>query len=736
MPRSPEISGPRDFKVNVLVRDVEVTAVVDLENSAFNGAPAEIAFYLISDNKPVWRGSYSASTHALFVIETPGTYTVKAFVRTGDHKLSRHSEPFTITHETLQASTISGDRITENLRFAPLDYPHQDFALVSFRKQPNGIGLIQSQLDELGMNAQRWGNAHEPIYAIAPKKVQNSEVLFSGMTRTSTRFVFGDQDIEGTDPADYLDNVGDFTVATRQPWGATISTDYFGVGKIYYYCSTRVTCVSNRYHLLLLLLNSIGEPLCLDRVKARATLQAVNQPFTQNFSTGMEVAGCEIVRPGHMVHMSGVDLEFVETGISRVLSEPTDQELSPDYYWRQIKAAGEEIVSNLRVSLEHPAFDNIRVDVTGGLDARLLFTALARHQDFRDKIHIHTADVAGSPHDLEISLALTREAGFNYDTLPRETNPVSLSTSLLENISYNLGSYYGIRAESRRSRLPNTLRINGFYGEACARPYFARLIFGKDSEHLSPGDFSQRYIGSIADTELPLPRQDELTSLFRNEIEALPGHTAADRMDAFYIAYRNGLHCSDRWLNHTLAPGWGPLQSKELFELKWKSLNTLKNIKVQVDLTEYLNAELAQLPIGRTKDNADRHALDPKYPSALADVEALLNVSEEDHARYQQASKIRGSKVLRIPTCEAQPIEIENKTFDKVSSEGIKVAINSLTEDFDVLSDNESETLKRYVETHFVGVSRPSHRGIVIANKILSLYHQCKLVATQVENRD
>src|SRR5699024_7527695 len=150
----------------------------------------------------------------------------------------------------------------------------------------------------------------------------------------------------------------------------------------------------------------------------------------------------------------------------------------------KIRSAGEEIVENLRVSLEHPTFESVRVDLTGGLDARLLFTALAQLQDYKEKIHIHTADVAGSPHDLVISRALTRETGFNYDTLPRETRPIASTTSLLENISYNLGSYYGIRPESRRSRLRNTLRINGFYGEACARPYFARLVFGRDSEQL------------------------------------------------------------------------------------------------------------------------------------------------------------------------------------------------------------------------------------------------------------
>src|SRR5699024_8422901 len=135
-----------------------------------------------------------------------------------------------------------------------------------------------------------WGTFAEPIYAVSSTSNKGSDVLFSGMTRTKDRFIFGQRDLGEIDPRDYCDNIGDFTVAVRHPWGAEISTDYLGVGQIYYYSSARVTCVSNRYHLLLLLLTSVGEPLAVDRTKARATLQAVNQPFTQNFSTGMEVS--------------------------------------------------------------------------------------------------------------------------------------------------------------------------------------------------------------------------------------------------------------------------------------------------------------------------------------------------------------------------------------------------------------------------------------------------------------
>lgn len=723
-----------EFAVSVSIANARVAAIVDLlHEDQFGEATLEFAFYLMRDNIPVWRGSYTSSNRASFLVESAGTYNVKAFVRVGDSKQSRRSKSFIISPRAVEADNFASSQVPKILPFAPLDYPHQDFGLVSASDKTEPLDLLHESLDELGMWAQQWGPDVAPIYAVTTKNNDPKDVVFSGMTRTKDKFIFGQKDLAEVDPCDYLDNVGDFTVAVRHPWGAEISTDYFGVGQLYYYSSSRVTCVSNRYHLLLQLLTAVGEHLTIDRVKARAMLQAVNQPFTQNFSTGMEVAGCKTVRPGNMLRLRGQSLELVETALAQVLAEPTDQEPSSEYYWDEIRSAGDEIVDNLKVALDHTAFSHVRVDLTGGLDARLLFTALSRLQSYEHKVHIHTADVAGSPHDLNISLALTKQAGFNYDTIPRETMPVSSIASVLENISYNLGSYYGIRPESRRSRLPDTLRINGFYGEVSARPYFARLIFGRETEHLAPGDFGHKYVESIGSDELPLGRRDEITSLFRDELDSLPGVTAADKMDVFYLAYRNGLHCSDRWLNHTLAPGWGPLQSKELFELKWRTFNTLKSIKVQVDVTEHLNSELARLPIGRTKDNADRNALDSKYPSSQVKIDSLLHVSDHDYVRYRKAAKTRGSEIRRIPPSDAQIIEIENENFDHVQNETLIRAIKSLEEEYNVLSKSEAETLKRYVTAHVAGVTRPQHRGVVITNKILSLYYQCALVDSEPE---
>src|SRR5699024_4065530 len=141
---------------------------------------------------------------------------------------------------------------------------------------------------------------------------------------------------------------------------------------------------------------------------------------------------------------------------------------SPLEYKESVERASEEIVSNLRVALTHPRFEAVRVDLTGGMDARLIFAALTHLTEFNAKVGLQTSYVPSSPDDLKISLALTRNYPFGYDEIPRVVRDQSMPESVLPAQSMNLGAYYGIRPERVRSKLQNTLRINGFYGEVTA----------------------------------------------------------------------------------------------------------------------------------------------------------------------------------------------------------------------------------------------------------------------------
>lgn len=718
------------FQVNAHTSGAQVEA--DVTFDAPFPPELEVAFYLMRDRSPVWRGRYGHELSTTFEVEEAGTYIVKAFAKLHGEKHTQVSAPIVVSESALLEARDLERRIPSSLPYTPLDYPHQDFALLALPEAMREVQLskLQHEVNDMGLKLGQWSTTDSSIEVVATPAVwaENRSSLFSGLARTADRLVFGANDLEANSTEEVYESIGDFTLATRQEWGVEVRTDYFGIGRLYTYQSANLICISNRYHLLLKLILAADEKLAINRIKARANLQAVNQPFTQNFSTDMDVQGCKTVPPGSILELQGFDLKLRASAIATVLNEPTNQEIDEEQYTTQLNKAADEIVDNLRIAIDHPQFDAVRVDLTGGMDARLVFAALSRLDPNRDRVQIHTADVSGSPSDLPISLALTSKAGFEYDSLPRKTSPIASIDSTLENLSFHMGSYFGLRPETARTRLPRTLRVNGFYGEISARPYFARQIFGKPAEAMDSGDFCRFYVDSINHTQRPLSRNDELYTLLRQEFEELPGNLPAEKLDAFYLYYRNGLHCSDRWLNHVLAPGWGPLQSKELFSLKWKTFTRSKDVRLQMDITELLDSDLALLPIGRKKDNIDRASLDSRYHVPQGDLAELLDLSTSDHVRYEKARELRSAATTKLAGSMPQPVAVKNARFNHTYESWLYDAVSALHNDYEVISSREADQLRSYLKKNFnPSVSTPTKNGFILGNKILSVYYQCTI---------
>src|SRR5699024_1205965 len=313
-------------------------------------------------------------------------------------------------------------RWPDQLPYTQLDYPHQDFAVVSSSEShiAEVEGLKQMSVS-LGLTLETWTTQSERLAVIRGHRRSESHenFIFSGMAKGRDRLVFGQDEIELYEKPEITESVGDFVSVTNDNHAISIETDYFGIGKVFYYSDGKFACASNRYHLLLLTLKSLDIELSFDRVKARSNLQAVNQPFTQNFSSRMDVRNCYVLPVDQNLTIARGSLNFVDSEIRAVLDGPSDAVPSPLEYKESVERASEEIVSNLRVALTHPRFESVRVDLTGGMDARLIFAALTHLTEFNAKVGVHTADVPSSPNDLKISLALTRNYPFGYDEIPR-----------------------------------------------------------------------------------------------------------------------------------------------------------------------------------------------------------------------------------------------------------------------------------------------------------------------------
>lgn len=759
--RPPEKTGGamnrNSFDVKIAALGDEVRARVDVLNDiTFSTSGTEYAFYLLKDQEIVSRTGYQDGNAIVFRPEDDGNYAVKAFISTPAGKIGVRSEVIRFTAPSpsapapdaaaspvaeLEALLAAGGRdagaaVTDPLPplpYTPLDYPHDDYMVIQRDAQlPNTD--FDDLLKDTGLKLSRWSSSpgYETLVLATPRQTKQNECpkfLFSGLTRTSDRFIFGRYDLQSQDTSQIDESIGDFSLVTFDGSSVHVSTDYFGISKIYYYSGNGISAVSNRYHLLILGLKASDVSLKLNRDKVLANIEANTQVFTQNFVHEMDIEGCFQLPSDRALVMNETRITAVESELARDLAR---RDLPRETYEASIRAAAAEVIDNLRIVLEHPRFDHVRVDLTGGMDARIIFAALTHLTDYRDKISIHTADSAATPEDLGISLMLTKACEFQYDVVPRVISPERLSDSLQQIQSIHLGGYYGHKPKSSVQEMPRTLRTNGFYGEITARPYYARLLFGRPLESAGARDYAVRHVSRIPRDRRPFSRAPQLEELFASALESLPGDSTAEIYDMHYLFFRNGYHCSDKWFNQTLAPGWGPLQSKLLFKLKHATFHEFKSIKVQLDITDELNINVSRLPYGRAKDNQQR--------SEMIASGALLkegpdnshldftHISSEDMARYSASESVRSKRTTRSRTADDQAIRADNAAFPefwRILFYRSVIKFCDLVE----LDDYERAELCAYaLEAAQSSGDLPDTRTNLLLNKLLSACHQADII--------
>ncbi|MDJ1465805.1 hypothetical protein [Nitratireductor sp. GZWM139] len=595
-----------------------------------------------------------------------------------------------------------------DLKFAKLPYPHLDFALVSAKPE-----LFEDLADRLGLICSGAGSLQEhAVLSSRPGKDLGDEtVYFSGSTRTEDRFIFGEEDLNHADLDEISDQVGDYTLL-RVGKNITATTDFFGVGKFYRYDDGNFFAISNRYHLLILCIKQLNRPIKLNVKKLRATLTAANQPFVQNFSREMSVVGIECLLAGTRVVVKEKSIVYEEAGLLELLrcGETTVQD-----YPTSVRLAAEEIIDNLRVALESKRFEYVRVDVTAGLDARMVVGALSHFPQYRDRIRLHTADVINSPRDLEVSLALSEIIGFEYDDIARTYTRCLLEDSLIDLISLDLDTYFGRRPVSVQAKLNDSLRISGFYGEICARPYYARLLFGNWKPSQNLGKLVERIVKGIPKTHRMSELDHDLHAILTEELSRLPGSSDLEKWDLHYLFYRNGLHCSDKWLNQTIGPSWGPLQSKEMFKLKLKMFDD-ESIKLQLDVTAALNPEAARYPYGRPRDNDEREKLQSRLERA--DLDFITGDLCVDRTKYDESKRVANGKITRVPHPEPDRITNKNKNFPAKFKAFTLAALERLIDTGLIEESSQGRELRSLVAD--IDEQAPMQvANVVICNKII-----------------
>lgn len=275
---------------------------------------------------------------------------------------------------------------------------------------------------------------------------------------------------------DIVDTTGEFHILKLDYDSMRFSADHFGIQQIVYFDNGSTFVAATSYHLLLKAVYALALPLEVDNDRSRRILNE-SRVFHSRVSIDMKHCAVlaiyehiEITRDGPRIVMS----EMHDTLYKRA-------EYSEERYAKLITQARDEIVRNMQMVFECDTFEAVVVDLSGGMDSRLLYAActLLPQTLVRRKIQIN-CQYAPSPTatrggDLEVALELNsiwKYPMLNNDTpartwidLETEGRPDEIAIS---KISRNFGlhkNYNHITPKHVERYCANVVRISGFVGE-------------------------------------------------------------------------------------------------------------------------------------------------------------------------------------------------------------------------------------------------------------------------------
>lgn len=584
--------------------------------------------YLLKSGAVLARSeSWTAASEAVYVLGESGLYSIQAHIKRNGNNTISYSTPVLYLgpedrheyNDWLEGAVGElNDSLVDDVFLS--SEPYVDFLLISSagvidlkpkaKKFSKRFGFELVGLDDKGAN----------LILAQPGHVRGGDqsFVFSGSCFIDDRLIFGDSDLldDGIKSIVEAEPVGNYTYFSIDPVAGRllVGKDYFGIAKVYYLLADGVALISNNYHLLLLLASELGVILEIDTEKASANLVfATIQQFHQNFSRQMDVRPVNVLEADSSIEICNGEFRLLKTSLAEVLERPPAYDQG--VYETLLQAAKSEVISNVKAVLEHSKFDHVICDLSGGMDSRLVFCALTHFPQHYQRVRINSHYSAAEPDDLVVAQELASFYDMGFDDLEREQVEIKGEFIASAHWSYNLGSYYSYIPLSQGKRIPGAARLNGFYGEICARPYYSRLLFDTEMDCDSVGDFCERYfskhrksaVNSSAATLKLLER------LFAEELSLIPGRTSLEKLENHYLFYRNGLHCSDRFRSSLSCPEFGPIQSKSLNLAKVMSYQVFRGAKVQFDIINLLNPALASVRYQSDFDNKDRELVRDKY---------------------------------------------------------------------------------------------------------------------------
>lgn len=541
-----------------------------------------------------------------------------------------------LTNEDISAfnSFIKADRaVLPDLKLAPLAYPHEDMAVIAFKRNSKTHSHINS-LKQLAEKNQFVLTEHdEHIVSLskhAPiKQANNSSYIFSGYAFYNEKMLIGVNEVaeQLNDVSGLREAYGEFNLCKIGYDSIECSADFFGMAPWFYFENESIFTASNNYHLMLVLLADLQMELSMNIPHSRVNMITSGFTYGSTFSDNLDVNGCKINYAYENIRYSSTrgGVTF-PTSLWDIMSDNSKWE--EDLYEEYIFKAREELAVLCKAAFEHPQFNKVVIDVSGGFDSRIVFAlACELPQRLRRKIYTHTRR-SGTSDDVEKASAVTNL--YNYPkyayakTDTSELFDVDGAINLAQ-VSRTLGTF-AVNSYLYTNSYDDmkTLEITGYLGEVV-------LGYKRCRGELDYSLGDRRLLARLGGCYLH-NSVDELQGVFKDQEniinQTLSRYSSCDclfkKFQLLYVDSRNRFICnsSHNIENNNLRIPM--LFSKYAMKAKWLYFNKFKNNqvpdeKVSIDLLNAINPLLAALPFAANNDDVL-----PKPENLLNPVESSI----------------------------------------------------------------------------------------------------------------
>ena len=481
------------------------------------------------------------------------------------------------------------------------------------------------------------------------EKYKNADIWLSGQVKdNNNNYIDGNDQICIDDLEYMLEGVGCFNICYKFDNCIYFDTDYFSLAQWFYYETSEITIIANRYDLCVRqILEYTDDVISINKEYVKMMLAANSGWNNYLFAEQGIINDVKVLPLGYKMVLVGDKLVLEAKSILNDMKSAAvfDEAM----YCSLLSSAKQEIIDNINVILNCNKFSDISMDLTGGIDSRISFAAATKVEDAK-KIKIYSAP-KNHHRDFSIPLIMANTFGFSYDfdRLSKRAiynMPIEKFLSIKENFFTGKSLdpnalMIGVDSNSIKEKIIMT----GGCGEIISRKYITMQInqcLGEDDNFdinsVLTKNLLQKYIGKTAIGNKA--SMDAFVNHFLGIIKKTYGDSDSEKIENVSLQYRNRFHFS---LSREGGYGrqlWSPNMSKSAFKAFHYSFYHLDDMEVAYDLINEINPL-----VGAFEYSSSNYNLKRKYP--------MLPMSDEQYEKCIDEFNINYKKIKMNKNVEA-----------------------------------------------------------------------------------